>query len=396
MSRSFRTILLSGAIALSFTSTRASAIELDRGNDSHGGPVAWIGCWQPTPSETNAESPTSVTRSICIEVGDEPDTLVLRARENDEVVAEDVLTVDGEKHRADTAGCSGWKRVALSGDSQRLYTRSERRCDAGPATSVSAASLMTSDRRWIDINVTTNDGRQDLSIQSYRLLSDQSNSPWVMGIPLLDDSAPETEYGPIVTPEEGSSEPGAVEAHREHLDVDDVIEALGIVDPAVVEAMLVESGSKFDTDAAMVIGLDDANVPDAIIDLIIGLSHPAYFRVEGGQISATGGPRYVSYGSPWFYGPGYHWPYGYYYYHYPDDHPDPPPSPPRQSGRAIQGVGYTRVERTSQSASGVAGFFRAGGGGGSSGGASAVSSGGSSSPSGYSGGSNSGRTAVPR
>ena len=76
------------------------------------------------------------------------------------------------------------------------------------------------------------------------------------------------------------------------LSVENVSEALRFVDPAVVEAMLLESDASFGIDSDLLLRLDDAGIPNEVIDLMVALSFPEYFAIEGGSIS-----------SPFFLGP---------------------------------------------------------------------------------------------
>ena len=69
-------------------------------------------------------------------------------------------------------------------------------------------------------------------------------------------------------------------ASTAELNVNDVIEAGAAVDPAVVEAMLVETQASFALDRRTLLQLDDSGVPAEVIDLMVALSFPDEFVVE--------------------------------------------------------------------------------------------------------------------
>ncbi len=212
------------------------------------------------------------------------------------------------------------------------------------------------------------------------------------------------------------------------------------VSPAVLEAALAETGARFALSSRDLIGLDDAGVPGSVIDLMIAASYPEKFQVERRAAASVGaypptfGPAsfgsYWGLGYPYFYSyPGYdvyyrdyYSPYGYSYpgsyYYYPGptvavDGDGESSAAQDGDGRAVNGVGYTRVRTreaapksetsssgsssTRESSSGRGAMTSSGAtqssGGSSSSGSSSSGGGGSSSGSGSS---DSGRTAQPR
>jgi len=69
------------------------------------------------------------------------------------------------------------------------------------------------------------------------------------------------------------------------LTLDAIKDATHKVSPAVLEAALVETHTTFRLSSREVIDLDDAGVPDRLIDVLIALSYPKKFVVE--RASAT-------------------------------------------------------------------------------------------------------------
>jgi hypothetical protein len=237
------------------------------------------------------------------------------------------------------------------------------------------------------------------------------------------------------------------------LGIDDVTEASAKVASPALEAALIESGARFRLDRRALVDLDNAKVPDAVIDLMVALSYPDRFQVERRiETSADAFPPSYA-GADWsgIWGLGYPYfslypnylgnyryhysPFGYAYsglydlyspyYYYPGAFavgggPAPSPAPNAADGRVVNGLGYTRIrpreavpsesggtsgERSSGravdrggrvSTSGYSSGTSDGGSGSSSGGGSGSSSGGGGSSSVGSGGDGGGRTAQPR
>jgi hypothetical protein len=347
------------------------------------GMLAWLGCWQPVAEheESSQESPEA-RQMVCLKSGDGPNSLTRTLIVDDQVVAERTLVGDGSRQLIRAGGCDGWERTLRSADGRRLYLQSETTCEGGNLRKLSGASMMVSGDRWIEIHVVRVDREREIMIREHRAVS--GNTAWPPG-----------------------ELPTAVHTARlaatAQLTAADVIEALEHVDPAVVEAMLQESKPSFAMDSHLLLRLADAEVPDAIIDLMVALSFPEYFAVDD-DTAAPDPALYSSFWSPWFSPYGYG--YGYYPpYHY---HPHPPVvGPPRpRGGRVISGHGYTRVRPTRVPSGGIAALLQRGTGGdtgagsGTGGDVSAGSSsdtGGTVSKSGHSSGSpNSTRKAIRR
>jgi hypothetical protein len=259
--------------------------------------------------------------------------------------------------------------------------QSETICADDSPMNLSGASLMVSGDRWVDIHVLRIDGEREVVIRRYR--------PVDAEIARLPGALPTAMHSVRL-------------AAAARLSADNVVEALRVVDPAVVEAMLLESEASFGIDSDLLLRLDDAGVPDEIVDLMVALSFPEYFAVEDGTVTRPPEVYYGSYGSPWY--PYYGWGYGYghYYhrrYHHGGGHHDK-----GHGGKVIRGRGFVSVHTLNKPDGGFSGFLQGlsntGGGGAFSGGfPSGSSSGntGSVSGSGFtSSNSNSNRPAVPK
>ena len=344
--------------------------------------LAWLGCWDvmADPEDDSQKSPEE-RQMICVAAGDAPKVLDLTVLVNDEIVAAETIVTDASRQPISDGGCDGWKRSVLSEDRRRLYLQSEATCIDGKLRSLTGASMMVSGDRWVDIHVLRIDGERELVIQRYR--------PVGAGIARLPGALPTAMHTVRL-------------AAAARLTVENVIEALRVVDPAVVEAMLLESKARFGIDSELLLRLDDAGVPDEIVDLMVALSFPEYFAVEDGTVTRQPEVYYGSYWSPWYPYYGYGYGYGYYYHH---RHPHGGAHPDKgHGGKVISGRGYVSVQQTNKPSGGIAGFLQGGantGGGGATGdgvsGGSSSGNAGSASGSGYkSDNSTSARPAVPK
>jgi hypothetical protein len=399
-SRCAATIAIGYVLSVAVSTVPALGHAAASGEEATAGTLAWLGCWRlEATGEGDVPESADASQLLCLEPGDGPSSLRPSAIVDDQVVAEELLVADGIRRPVSEGRCSGWRRSLLSADKRRLYLQSETTCEGSNQSSLSGASLIVSGGHWVDINVTRVDGERELVVRHYRLVdADTALLPGTLS------TAGRTARVAAAAP----------------LDEDDVIEALEYLDPAVVEAMLVESRSTFPMDSGLLLRLDDAGVPGQIIDLMMALSYPEYFAVErsGGierlHPEARDGTVYTQpllcnhfYHSwpTWFHGYGCGHGYGYGCVHPPHD-PDSRPGP---RGWVISGRGYTRVQPVNPP-SGVIGLLSDGTGqppssphSGSSStgdGGSSQSSGGSedsASQSGYQkGSSTSTRKAVPR
>jgi hypothetical protein len=392
----------------------------------------WLGCWQllhervreGNPEGANAVAAAAGERalgvtsdiSVCVAPTPRPDAVTLTTRAANEPVLEQTLVADGRDQSMSEAGCTGTQRAEWSREGRRLFAHAELACAGQPARTVSGIATIAGDGTWIDVQAMEINGRANVRVRRFQRRAGQrrAGASWT---------------------------------------VEDIKEASAKVSPAALEAALIESDARLPLSSRSLVALDEANVPDGVIDLLVALSHPEKFQIErraeasldlyapGYAGAAWSGYSGYGFGYPYLSGyQDYYGNYGYYvspfsygYYGLYGGYPgysgyypgsaitigvDPVPPQDSGNGRVINGVGYTRVRpREAQTAdsdggrSGTASSGRATSGGysqgsgsstsssdgGSSGGSSSGSSGGSSSG-GSSGGSDGGggRTAQPR
>jgi len=334
------------------------------------GMSAWLGCWRLiSVGEDDVPDSAEASYRVCMEPSDSPNSFEVSGIVGDKIVATEKVIADGSRRSTSQSECERWQQSFLSADQRRIYRRSETICEPAGQSRTTGASLILSGGNWVDINVTQVGSERELVVRRYRRVN------------VEDPSVPTAEiheYGALVPGEIMSMGQIARIASSTPLGEDDVIEALEILDSAVVEAMLIESNPRFRMDSDLLLRLDDAGVPGHIIDVMMALSYPNYFVIRGGSIRSRPTDNYdynyyYNYGWPWYYGYGRYYYYGHRGNHdHGHDRPKPPPGP---KGTAIKGRGYTVVRPTNLPSGGVALPGGGGGGGGGTGTISGVGSG---------------------
>ncbi len=368
------TVILGIVVLVSAAALAQPALEQADTRDMRTGfdRLPWLGCWDVIPEAGDeAQEPRVENQTICVEPGSAPHALKMIVRIDGRAAAEETVVPDGSWQPVSDGGCDGWIRSIPSQDRRRIYLQSEATCADGSPRQLSGASMIVSGVRWIDIHALRVDGVHELLIQRYR--------PVEADIPRLPGALP------------SASHAARLDAAAP-LAVDDVLEALRVVDPAVVEAMLLEGDARFGVDSDLLLRLADADVPGEVIDLMVAMSFPEHFSVEAGEISREQEVYYGGYWSPWY--PYYG--YGHYYYHRYAHHDG------NRGGKVVSGRGFVRVQQTDGPPGGLGGFVGAGPG--AAGGVGAFDGshggtpgGGSASGSGYqSGNSSSTRPAIPK
>ena len=378
----------------------------------------WLGCWQlweeqldPSAAGEVSETADLLERTlVCVRPEAETGGVNLTAEAGDRVLVDRTLVADGMRRDVTETDCTGWERSEWSADGRRLFTRAELQCSDQPARRVTGVSLMASAATWADIQVIEVGGRQLVEVRRYAPLrpaeQDARLGVDAIGIDWIDVN----------------------EARRNaaaRLDLPAVIDASERTSARAVEALLVETEPTLPLNGDALIALDEAGISGGVIDLLVALAYPDRFVVErrdrGGSWSSGGRRGFSGFHDPiWYnsYYPYYVTPLGYHFWSrgYYDPYLYGGFATPfvvladgggidEPSGRAVPGVGFTRVSQRGWSGGGgsgaVPGGFTSGGGssgGGSSGGTvsrGGFSSGGSSGG-GSRGGSGGGRTAVPR
>lgn len=378
----------------------------------------WLGCWQlweeqldPTDAEGSETAALLERTLVCVRPERDANGVDLTARAGEQVLVDRTLVADGVRRDVNEADCAGWERSEWSADGRRLFTQAEIQCGDQPVRTVTGVSLMSSAATWADIQVIEVGGRQLVEVRRYAPLRQSEQDAHLgsddLGVDLAD----------ISQARRNSAAPLSLPA---------VVDASERTSARAVEALLVETEPTLPLDGDALVALDDAGINGGVIDLLVALAYPDRFVVErrdrGGAWSSGGWGGFSGYHDPiWYnsYYPYYVTPLGYYFWSRGYDPylyggvgtpfvvvNDGVSGNDEGAGRAVPGVGFTRVSPRGYTGggSGVSpGSFVSSGGsssGGSSGSSGGTASGGGFSSGGSSGGSSGrsggGRTAVPR
>jgi hypothetical protein len=388
---------------------------------------AWMGCWRaqmPTTSIGTATSPY-----VCVTPTNKTTAVELLTIDGSKILSRDTIDASGETTSATIQGCQATKKGQFSADGRRVLVHADVSCPDAKRTTTGILAIAPTGE-WLDIQSVTAYGNTGIRVTRYRDAR-----------PAHPDSLP-VEVRRQLDRSVAISTARTLAAGG--LDVRDVAEASKLVDTAVVQAWIVERGTRFNLDAAALTALADAGVPGSVTDVMVGVSYPEHFalqqprsmgsyadlspldsaRITGRYLEDRCGPFSISSYSCGRYGYGYGGLYGYglygyntyggnYYYpgyayggYYGGFYNAPivvvkgDQERAVSHGRMINGVGYTPGSGSSSSgtasrpsSSGSSGSGSSGSSGGSGSGSGSTSSGASSSGA-SSGGS--GRTAIPR
>ncbi len=385
----------------------------------------WLGCWRLEDDLVGTGARVCITPDQ--QVGVKLQTLVGIQHGTDEVIVP-----DGVARPISDLDCKGTERAEWSGDGQRLFRYIDVTCGKEPARKISGVAFLTRGSAWVNVQFVEGGPTKSVRVQRYRRALDQKLAD---GSPAPQPSARVLAQAPALSDVDWT--------------VDDVIEASAKLPADAVQAAISEDKGPYNLDKRRLVAMDEANVPEPVIDLMIALTYPQRFVVQRAGGGSAMGPLGISMGGGWYdpfmsplayssmydcyspFGLGYssyyssscgsrYSPYGYYGYNYGynnyytgynnggwvvvDPTPFQPNTTPSVEGRAVNGRGYTQVRpreaEPSPVRSGNISNGAAYNGGGSSGGSSGVSSqgysGGSSGGGSSSGGDAGARTAVSR
>ena len=397
-------ITIRGSILTLMTMVSAAAIAGQDGQAARIGVddrwLPWIGCWRPAAQRGPEEGV-----HVCVVPAASNGVRILTIA-GDQTLVDDTIVGDGVARSIDEPDCTGTRRAEWSSDGLRLYSNADVMCER-EARKISGMTLLSPRAEWIDVQVVAAGNREDVRVRRYLRSTDAPPDPALIPADLASRAA-RTALGSPLT-------------------IEHIKEASPKVSARALEALLFETKSAFPIDSRQLIALDDAGVPDTVIDLMVAFTFPKKFEVKRSSYGGSGGGfgfggfDWGGFGvDEWFMDPYHQFfspfgmgRYGYYY----DDYyfflpgagvivPGPGGGTAASGhGRVVNGSGYTQVvprgPENDQTGSGGNGTRNRGAGadagassfGGSSGGSSGVSSGGYSSGG---GGGDGGRTAVPR
>ncbi len=382
----------------------------------------YMGCWQLDRESGNAgivnlaaaaarEASPDQRRDdvmVCVTPVAQPNAVAQQTVLNGDTVLDEVVAADGKEQTAEMASCTSTRRAEWSASGRQMFSRGTLTCKDQPDRRIAGLSMVLPGPTWVDVQMSEVRGQRSVRVRRYVRAPEQRRA-------------------------DRASARGTAPQVMERWTLDEVKDAARHTEPEVLEAAVVEAGTKLPLNSRRLIELDDAGVPGRVVDVLMAMSFPERFvleRPDGGStggfggMGGGGGSPWVGLVDPFMVASRWGWvsmyaPFGYQYYGMYDPRFGPgwgwvvvnPPGgsttpPDDAAGRVMNNQGYTRVSprlpdpviRTSGGSTnggGRGGDNTSGGsGGGTATGGGYSSGGGGGSSSGSSGGG--GRTAVPR
>ena len=218
--------------------------------------LAYIGCWQPVATAKSY---------LCVVPAAGTSAVDLVTIVKGQVTERERIAATGERSDSTPADCARHS-AEWSANGQRLFLRSEDTCSAARTRGGTGLIAMSGNGQWLYIQSVTLGGQTGVRVQGYREAAGDLLLP--------DDIAAALHVGVSATIE-------ARAAASAPLAIADVLEASHKVDTAVLEAWLIERAEPFTLDAKRLIALADAGVPSRVIDLMVALSYPKVFAING-------------------------------------------------------------------------------------------------------------------
>jgi len=318
--------------------------------------LPYTGCWQPVGEL--AEGQPDLLCVIPTNEGVEFENYL-----GSELLNTQLIVADGRARAVSEEGCESQDVAEFANSGRFVVTDSEYTCEGGAEGGLKGLIAMVSPIEWIHVQIIESEEERLTGVIRYELALEELTEE-VGHADLHADRARALRLSRLA-----ASSP---------LDVEDVIEASELADPAAVSAWIVERGEVFRPSADRLVRLADAGVPEPIINMVVAVGHPERFAIQtaasgdyatetlgmdrmgmrdGYGYGASGfwGRRgfwgyspYSLYGYDSFYlgrtglGYGSYGGYGYWGYRPTVVIVRPEGSSSGGSGRAVRGRGYTR------------------------------------------------------
>lgn len=307
--------------------------------------LPWVGCWEAAGAPADA--------ALCVRPVEGTASVEVLRIEGSQILSREMVWADGQRHETVREGCDGWEEGRFSADGRRLFLTSEHVCEDGSVRSGAGVMALVDEDVWLDVRTLSLGDEPSAWVQRYQRST--SDAEALAGVAdYLDERAMMARASRV--------------AASARLDLDDVLEASELLPEEAVEAWLAETGDEFELDGRTLVALDDAGVPDRVIDVVVAVSHPRTFRLgadgQAAVVDDAQGVRTRSayggyYGSPFFfddlyyrsyryspyyggYGYGGYYGSGYYGYGYRPTIVVVEPRDNGNHGRVVNGRGYTR------------------------------------------------------
>ena len=226
----------------------------------------WIGCWDLVQDERGPRaSPAARSEDVlvCVLPESENGGVGMTTYAGGQSVLHQTIVADGASYPVSEPECDGSQSSEWSLTGRQLLTRADITCSGQPARTVSAVTLMAAGPTWVDIQAVGADRDAQVRVRRYRRA----------------DRLPQ---GVVVPPRfqgrsvAASARPPGPTA----MTLEEVVDASATVAAPAVEAALYETGSSFNLDGRTLKELDDAGVPDGVVDAMVALSFPGHVAID--------------------------------------------------------------------------------------------------------------------
>lgn len=246
---------------------------------------AWVGCWEPVDARSTGSFPLASksqrtpSRMLCVLPVPGTEAAEFVTVVAGEIAGRTPIDASGTKRERTVDECSGWESAAFSADRRRVYLHSEYTCPGNLQRRSSGVLAFAPGAQWIDVQGLTVEDQTATSVQRYRAVEPTPELSAKLPAELAA-ALERSQTLPVWTARSAASKP---------IEVDAVIDASRHADAAVVSAWLVELGQSFAINGKALRRLDNANVPDPVIDIMVALSYPTHFAInrEGSQHPPT-------------------------------------------------------------------------------------------------------------
>jgi len=251
--------------------------------------LPWIGSWGLLSSGASTDQNELVQEFLLtIGPGDSENSLTMKGYRDGKLSAEEKIIVDGLRHQITEDQCTGWYQYSWSENGRRLLFNSESNCQNDPTRKISGMSIFDEKGQWLDIQLLHNGEDLVTNTRKYRNVDSDSVIPGANALNRISS---------------------ARSAAGKSFSIEEIIELSRKVESEVLEAALLETGKPFPINSKKIAELADLKVPSRVIDIMVALSFPDKFNLQGKAMSQAQGTEV----KPYYYFPG---PYNYCTHNY--------------------------------------------------------------------------------
>ena len=253
---------------------------------------AWLGCWSADLSAARTDAPPTI---VCITPTASVDVADVITVQDGKIVGRETLDATGRPRAIDAARCTGARSAHWSRDARRLFVGSNGTC-AGMASSTSGLLAITADGDWLDVEAISAGGGASVRVARYREVTPP------IGLPATARSALRAQA--LATRSMRAAAGAPVRA-------EDVLEASRALDPAVVDAWILERAQHFDITQTDLAALVNLGVPARIVDALGAVAEPEAYELARGSDEAPNAEHMSSYADSYGLPLGWGWGWGY-------------------------------------------------------------------------------------